>query len=88
MNPLVYVVEYNGDIRGIWSTLKLARDAYITVRAEITGSEDFQKFIEHSPTEDWDDPIILVYSIDAGCIWSYDSVEEIENALVYGEEYD
>lgn len=88
MNSLVYVVEYNGEIRGIWSTLNLALESYINVRSEITSSEEFQKFIEHSPTEDWDEPIILVYSVDAGCVWSYDTIEEIEYALIHGEDYD
>lgn len=87
----VYVVQdHEREIRGITSSLPLARDIFETVRSELLTLEEFQEFqtlCEQGDISDWG-PWVLVFDVDVGCVWSYEALSEIDQAIERGEQYD
>jgi hypothetical protein len=87
----VYVVQdHDHEIRGVTSTLLSAQEIFTNVMSELMTSEEFQEYqrlLGDGEPEMWG-PWIMVYEIDGGCVWSYETVEEIEDALAHGEQYD
>lgn len=86
----VYVIQdHSHEIRGVKSTLAAAKDVFECVMTEIMTSDEFQEY-QRLMAEDPDmwGPWILVYEVDGGCIWSYESLDEISAALKDGEQYD
>lgn len=85
---LIYIVQdCKSEFRGAYSTLELAKECYIKVRTEIMSSEDFQLYVEHLEDGEWD-PQVVVYELDGNYVWSYDSLDEIEQAITDGESYE
>ena len=87
----VYVVQdHDHEIRAVRSTLQLARDTFSDLTTEMMTSDEFveyQQLVENGEADLWG-PWILVQEIDGGCIWSYETIEEIDDALANGEQYD
>lgn len=86
-----YVVQdHDHEIRGVTSSLTAAKEIFADVMAELMTSEEFQEYQQLQANGDpelWG-PWILVYEVDGGCVWSYETIDEIETALIDGEQYD
>lgn len=87
----VYVVQdHEREIRGVWSSLAQAKEMFVCVMSELMTSDEFQEYqqmIQNGESDLWG-PWIMVYTVDSGCVWSYETIEEINNALLNGEQYD
>lgn len=90
---LVYVVQdYEQHLCGVFTSLQLAAERYELVLTEGLTKEEIQELIDeygedyHSELEY--PPCIVVYQLDAAYLWSYDSMNEIKQALSQGENYD
>lgn len=86
----VYVVQdHSHEIRGVKSTLAAAKEIFEDLMTEIMTSDEFQEYqrLMAEDPEMWG-PWIMVYEIDGGCVWSYESISEIDAALVDGEQYE
>ena len=87
----VYVVQdHDHEIRAVRSTLQLARDTFSDLTTEMMTSDvfvEYQQLVENGEADLWG-PWILVQEIDGGCIWSYETIEEIDDALANGGQYD
>lgn len=89
---LYLVQNYEQYVCGIYSTLQLAAEVYDKVLTEGLTSEDIQQLIdEHGENfhDEMDYPAcIVVHQLDAGQVWSYDTMEEVRKALTEGEDLD
>lgn len=90
---LVYIVQdYEQHLCGVFTSLQKAAERYEAVLTEGLSEEDIQTLTEeygedyHSELEY--PPCIVVYQLDAAYLWSYDTMEEIKQALTQGENYD
>jgi alpha-galactosidase len=90
---LVYIVQdYNQGLVGVHTTLAKAATQYEQVLAEGLTEEDHQALIEEYG-EDFHNELeypacIVVYELDANWLYSYDSMTEVQQALLNGERYD
>lgn len=92
-SKFVYLVRnYEQQDCGVYSTLELAAMRYKTVITEELSGDDRAALVSiHG--EDFHDALeypacIVVYQLDAGEVWSYDSVDEVDSALLVGEDLD
>lgn len=85
---LLYIIQDdNRECCGVCSTLPLARDVFIETLSQTVTAEGFESFIEHQGSPNWDAKII-VCELDGNYVWSYDSLEEIDEAIANGEKYE
>lgn len=93
VDTLVYLVQdYAQTVCGVHSTLLRASVQYEQVLAEGLNQEERQSLIEEYG-ENFHDELeypacIVVYKVDATCVWSYDTINEVHAALRDGEKYE
>jgi hypothetical protein len=93
VRQLVYVVQdYDQQLCGVYTTLRLAAERYQHIVDQDLTKEEIETMIEEYGEEFRSQferaPCIVVYRLDTGWIWSYDSLHEIKHALEGGEQYD
>lgn len=90
---LVYIVQdYKQALCGVHTTLAKAAAQYEQVLAEGLSEDDIAALVEEYG-DDFHDELeypacIVVYELDANWLWSYDSINEVQRALLSGERYD
>lgn len=89
---LLYIVQdYNQQVVNVCSSLAKALPHFqevlnhTLIQAEL---EELKELYGEDEIEVDYPPCIVVHEVDGHFVWSYDSVEEVNRALLYGEDYD
>lgn len=89
---LLYIVQdYNQQVVHVSSTLEKALPHFEEVLNHTLVQADLAELKELYGEDEVEidyPPCIVVHEVDGHHVWSYDSIEEVNRALVHGEDYE